>query len=102
MTSAASAGDPSPQRAAPETHPGEVIYRDDLSALCRRWNWKEADRTKLTAATRHAILVIEALPPTRRPELEQALADLAARITCHCGGEAHVSVLDAGVTELEM
>jgi lysyl-tRNA synthetase class 2 len=81
-------------------HPGEVIYRDDLSALCRRWNWKEADRTKLIATTRHAILVIEALPPTRRPELEQALADLASRVTRHCGGEAHVSVLDAGASEL--
>ena len=83
-------------------HPGEVIYRDDLSALCRRWNWKEADRTKLTAATRHAILVLEALPPTRRPELEKALADLAGRITRHCGGEAGISVLDAGVSELEL
>jgi DNA/RNA-binding domain of Phe-tRNA-synthetase-like protein len=83
-------------------HPGEVIYRDDLSAVCRRWNWKEADRTKLTAATRQAILVIEALPPTRRPGLEQALADLAARITRHCGGEAGLSVLDAGATEMEL
>jgi lysyl-tRNA synthetase class 2 len=83
-------------------HPGEVIYRDDLSTLCRRWNWKEADRTKLTAATHHAILVIEALPPTRRPGLEQALADLAARITRHCGGEAGISVLDAGATELDL
>ena len=48
-------------------HAGEVIYRDDLSALCRRWNWKEADRTKLTAATRHALLVIEALPRSPVP-----------------------------------
>ncbi|HET9213047.1 MAG TPA: phenylalanine--tRNA ligase beta subunit-related protein, partial [Thermoanaerobaculia bacterium] len=22
--------------------PGEVIYKDDLGTLCRRWNWKEA------------------------------------------------------------
>ena len=46
--------------------PGEVIYRDDLGTLCRRWNWKEAERTKLTAATRHAFLVIEGLPPVGR------------------------------------
>lgn len=82
-------------------HPGEVIYRDDLSALCRRWNWKEADRTKLTAATRQALLVIEALPPTPRPHLEQALADLAARVRDHCGGETVVAVLDARSTEQE-
>jgi DNA/RNA-binding domain of Phe-tRNA-synthetase-like protein len=83
-------------------HPGEVIYRDDLSALCRRWNWKEAERTKLTAATRDALLVIEALPPATRPDLEQALADLAARITDCCGGEAVTAILDAAAPELDL
>jgi len=83
-------------------HPGEVIYRDDLSAICRRWNWKEADRTKLTAATRDAVLVIEALPPTSRAELEQALADLALRVTRCCGGEARATVLDAATPEVDL
>jgi DNA/RNA-binding domain of Phe-tRNA-synthetase-like protein len=27
---------------------GEVIYADDLDVICRRWNWRESDRTKLT------------------------------------------------------
>jgi len=83
-------------------HPGEVIYRDDLSAICRRWNWKEADRTKLTAATRDAVLVLEALPPTSRAELEQALADLALRVTRCCGGEARATVLDAATPEVDL
>jgi DNA/RNA-binding domain of Phe-tRNA-synthetase-like protein len=83
-------------------HPGEVIYRDDLSAICRRWNWKEADRTKLTAATRNAVLVIEALPPIPRDELEQALSDLAARVTRFCGGEAAAAVLDGTRPEIEL
>src|SRR5262245_40940907 len=34
--------------------PGEVIYTDDVGAICRRWNWKEADRTKLTERTTRA------------------------------------------------
>jgi DNA/RNA-binding domain of Phe-tRNA-synthetase-like protein len=76
-------------------HAGEVIYRDDLSALCRRWNWKEAERTKLTAATRDALLVVEALPPSGRGDLEAALEDLAARVSRHCGGAVHTAVLDA-------
>ena len=29
-------------------HIGEVIYKDNISAICRRWNWREADRTKFT------------------------------------------------------
>lgn len=83
-------------------HPGEVIYRDDVSAICRRWNWKEADRTRLTAATRHAVLVVEALPPASRGELEQALADLAGRVTRFCGGEAVTAILDAAAREVDL
>ena len=49
--------------------PGEVIYTDDRGAICRRWNWKEADRTKLTESTRTAVLVLEALPPMTEYEL---------------------------------
>ncbi len=67
-------------------YPGEVIYTDDEGAICRRWNWKEADRTKLTAETRHAVLVIEALPPVDEPTLSAALDDLARLIERFCGG----------------
>lgn len=74
--------------------PGEVIYADRAGALCRRWNWKEADRTKLTASTTRGFLVIEALPPAGRAELDAALADLAALVTEHCGGTVRTGVLD--------
>ncbi len=78
-------------------HPGEVIYRDDVSALCRRWNWREAARTRLTADTRDAVLVLEALPPAAgAADLEAALADLAERIGRHCGGACRTAILDAG------
>lgn len=83
-------------------HPGEVIYRDDLSALCRRWNWREADRTKLTADTRDALLVLEALPPAGREDLRRALADLAARVVRHCGGQAAAAVVDAAAPGLDL
>ncbi|HTG32511.1 MAG TPA: phenylalanine--tRNA ligase beta subunit-related protein [Thermoanaerobaculia bacterium] len=74
--------------------PGEVIYKDDLGTLCRRWNWKEAERTKLTAATRHAFLVIEGLPPAGRDLVAQAAEELAALIREHCGGEVAVALID--------
>lgn len=74
--------------------PGEVIYKDDLGTLCRRWNWKEAERTKLTAETRNAVLVIEGLPPAGRELVERATGELAALIREHCGGEVAVSLID--------
>lgn len=39
---------------------GEVIYCDGgNSVLCRRWNWRESDKTKITEDTRNAIIVLE-------------------------------------------
>jgi DNA/RNA-binding domain of Phe-tRNA-synthetase-like protein len=83
-------------------HPGEVIYRDDVGAICRRWNWREADRTKLTATTHEALLVLEALPPTSPDDLDGALADLAARVVRHCGGQTAAAILDAASPELDL
>jgi DNA/RNA-binding domain of Phe-tRNA-synthetase-like protein len=86
-------GEPEPR----PPKPGEVIYTDDLGILCRRWNWKEAERTKLTAATRHAFLVIEGLPPVGPELVERATRELADLVRTSCGGsvgEIAVHLLD--------
>ena len=74
--------------------PGEVIYKDRVGALCRRWNWKEADRTKLTEQTTDGFLVIEGLPPVGRPLVESALGELAALVEEHCGGSVRTGIVD--------
>ncbi|HXU47157.1 MAG TPA: phenylalanine--tRNA ligase beta subunit-related protein [Thermoanaerobaculia bacterium] len=72
--------------------PGELIYRDDLGAVCRCLNWREAERTKLTATTRGAILVIEALGESDEA-LMAAARDLAATVHLELGGEARLGLL---------
>jgi DNA/RNA-binding domain of Phe-tRNA-synthetase-like protein len=74
--------------------PGEVIYKDERGAICRRWNWKEADRTKLTEGTRNAVLVVEALPPILVSELEAAAKELERLVLERCGGESRVELLN--------
>ena len=34
-------------------HPdaGEVVWRDDLGVTCRRWNWRQTIRTRITTST---------------------------------------------------
>jgi DNA/RNA-binding domain of Phe-tRNA-synthetase-like protein len=81
---------------------GEVIYKDDLGAICRRWNWKEAERTKLTAATRNAVLVIEGLPPVGRDLVAHAAQDLAELVRTHCGGRISVGLVDGEGPELPL
>jgi DNA/RNA-binding domain of Phe-tRNA-synthetase-like protein len=89
-----------PEERAPR--PGEVIYKDDAGAICRRWNWKEADRTKLTPETRNAVLVIERLPPVTRDQLSDAVDDLAGLVRTHCGGEVRTVLVDRDDPETDL
>lgn len=72
---------------------GAVIYRDDLGVICSCWNWREADRTKLTAQTTDAVLVIEALPPTDATALRAACDELAGLVVRHLGGTADAHIV---------
>ena len=81
---------------------GEVVYADSKEVLCRRWNWRECDKTKMTEETKEVILVIEALPPVTREELEEVEEDLSRLITEYCGGEIRAAVLDEGKSEIEI
>ena len=76
--------------------PGEVIYKDDIGAICRRWNWKEADRTKLTPRTRNAFLVIEGLPPVGASIVEGAAHELARLVKSQCGGAMSTGIVSVG------
>ena len=79
---------------------GEVIYKDDQGAICRRWNWKEADRTKFTETTTNGFLVMEALPPVPRSTLQDATNELGALVLHHCGGVVATEILDADHPEI--
>lgn len=82
--------------------PGEVVYKDNGGVLCRKWNWRESDRTKMTENTKNAILVIEGLPPTDRAEVEAAACELADLIQKFCGGETKTLTLDKENTAVEI
>jgi DNA/RNA-binding domain of Phe-tRNA-synthetase-like protein len=73
---------------------GEVIYRDDQGAICRCWNWREADRTKLTEGTTKAFLCIESVDSSRREAFEVAVKELAELVNKHLGGSQQVFFID--------
>ncbi|WP_327358274.1 B3/B4 domain-containing protein [Streptomyces sp. NBC_01304] len=60
-------------------HPdaGEIVWRDDAGVTCRRWNWRQGPRTRLTEETTSGIFLLESLAPMPVAELEQAGAELA-------------------------
>ena len=60
---------------------GEVIWADDLGWTCRRWNWRQGPRTRLTESTRNAYFIIEGMAPAlTESELDDAASELAERI----------------------
>lgn len=72
---------------------GEVIYQDDKGVICRRWNWREGDRTKITNQTTNAIVMIESLAPIPKDVAEQAIRELAELIKKYCGGSVETFFL---------
>ncbi|WP_327123283.1 B3/B4 domain-containing protein [Streptomyces sp. NBC_01727] len=63
-------------------HPeaGEVVWCDDEGVTCRRWNWRQGVRTRLTEESVNALFLLEALAPMTIGELEAAGAELAASL----------------------
>ena len=82
--------------------PREVIYKDDEGVLCRKFNWREAARTALTEKTTNAVLVIEAIPPTTRAELETALQELQELVVKFCGGRVESVVLESSHSSAQL
>lgn len=46
-------------------HPevGEVVWCDDAGVTCRRWNWRQCTRTRITTDTTSAVFVLDVLDP---------------------------------------
>jgi DNA/RNA-binding domain of Phe-tRNA-synthetase-like protein len=63
-------------------HPtaGEIVWRDDLGVTCRRWNWRQCVRTRLTQDTTRALFIVDALGPNAQDRAEAAAADLVDRL----------------------
>lgn len=87
-----------PEARAPRK--GEVIYKDRIGAICRRWNWKEADRTKFTEQTQNGILIMEGLPPVGPALLQQAIDELSKLVQSYCGGTIRTAIVNAANPEM--
>jgi len=78
---------------------GEVIYRDEIGVICRRWNWREGDRTKITKITKNAVVVLESIASI---PIKEAVEELASLIKKYCGGQISVFYLDKDSQEIDL
>ncbi|MEU6476962.1 phenylalanine--tRNA ligase beta subunit-related protein [Streptomyces sp. NPDC047017] len=60
-------------------HPdeGEVVWRDKAGVTCRRWNWRQGPRTRLTEQSTSGVFLLESLAPVPVAEVVAAGAELA-------------------------
>jgi len=77
--------------------PGEVIYYDsDFKVMCRRWNWRNGNETKITSDTHNLLINVDGLGNEIRPIVEEAADEIATWLEKECGGQARRDLLYAG------
>jgi len=82
--------------------PSEVIYVDNSKVMCRRWNWRQGDQTKLSPATSNVAINVDCLPPVSKAEAKAITGELAELVREFCGGEVKCFLLDAVQNEVEI
>lgn len=88
-------GEPAQQFAAQ----GEIIWRDDAGVTCRRWNWRQCVRTRLTESTTDALFIIDGLGPgglARAQAAADALLDQIAATAASPASSAQLRTLALG------
>ncbi len=78
--------------------PGEVIYvnRRTRKVLCRRWNWRNADFSRIRPETANIAVNVDGMMPSiGREEIEEAAEQLRRMLLDGCGGTVAIHYLDA-------
>ncbi|MGP2471185.1 B3/B4 domain-containing protein [Yersinia sp. 2540 StPb PI] len=60
------------QPAYESPEPGEVVWRDDIGVTCRRWNWRQGVRTRLSVENQQMWFILESLPEMPLTALHEA------------------------------
>lgn len=80
----------------------EMIYYDDIGAVCRSLNWREAKRTMLTSETTNAVFVLEAVYSHQVENLELASKALKEELEAYFGASVSTYSLTSKSTEINL
>ena len=83
---------------------GEVIYFDDkaLNVMCRRWNWRNGDFTKITENSKKIVINIDGVGDVSQSLIEEARDELAKLLVDQCNATLLVDFLDKNNKEIEI
>lgn len=83
---------------------GEVIYYTPQTkqVMCRRWTWRNADFSKITAYTSRVAINIDIMaPPLADGDVDSALAEMAQLLEKRCGARTVCHKLTASTPSFE-
>lgn len=87
-------------------HPdrGEVIYYDDQSrqVMCRRWNWRNAEFSKITTNSRRIVINIDGINGIPRSTISDARDELAELLKIHCNADIITGLLTKDNPEMSL
>jgi lysyl-tRNA synthetase class 2 len=87
-------------------HPevGEIIYFDTASqnVMCRRWNWRNGDFSKITTETKKIVINVDGIGPADEKLIVSARDELAELLSKYCGAKVMTDLLNAEKSEIEV
>ena len=87
-----------------QTYTGEIVYADSKVILTRKWNYRDADTTKIATASKNIALFSEAaVPQIPSIAVSQFTERLELLLQKFCGGEIHLFIasVDGGTLTWE-
>lgn len=73
---------------------GEAAYMDNGGITCKYWNYRECERTKFTAKTVNAVLLIEDLSKMHMDQFGMILKEIESTILKYIGGHTETFILN--------
>ena len=77
----------------------EIVYKFDNTVICRNFNYRESDITKLTEDTKDCVLVIESVLDSK---IEEALEELASQVESKLDANCKINVLTKDNREVDI
>lgn len=81
---------------------GEIAWVDDKGVTCRKWNWRQCDRTKITENIKQGYFIIDGLSPTTKKQIEQAAHEFITLAKKYLKASGTIYWLDKDNREIEI
>ncbi|MBP9770543.1 arginine--tRNA ligase [Candidatus Gracilibacteria bacterium] len=81
---------------------GEAAYMDNGGITCKYWNYRECERTKFTAKTVNAVLLIEDLSKMHMDQFGMILKEIESTIVKYIGGQTETHILNEENCSLDL